>query len=334
MNPTTEKAIKVPMEVKYVPAWLTWVGCVTSCLNALEVKCDVHDVAGMSGYAFMLSVHEQLCPSGPTVFEWGTMLPGISALGRTSLVMQTCQCHNKDHATDLTREHCKQAFDLVAREIEAGRPCVIWGTYLPEFGVVYGVEDDKYLVKSFKECINEEQPPIKYDEIDAPGGVYALGFPSPTKYKKANAWDRHAVAGGVQKLRLPSRRPKYGSGLEAYDTWINAFEKDIAHPFGNAYNAQCYNEGRWYAENFLKRIEERNPVAAEPINKAVGFYEKAHEATKELAKIFTFPPGEQLKDEKNRIEGVKLLRDARDAETKAVEAMEESLKLDWNATDC
>ena len=58
MTQTSTDQITVPMDVEWQPAWITWVAATTTCLNALGVECDKTDVAGYSGYAFVMSVHE------------------------------------------------------------------------------------------------------------------------------------------------------------------------------------------------------------------------------------------------------------------------------------
>jgi len=88
----------VPMDVQLQPAWLTWVSATTTCLKALGTDCDTVDVAGMTGYAFVLSVHKELCPSGPTVFDWCSLLAGVQLLGRTTLNFTSGDCHTAELA--------------------------------------------------------------------------------------------------------------------------------------------------------------------------------------------------------------------------------------------
>ena len=71
---TDTRATTVPLQVEWKPAWLTWVAATTACLDALGVECDLADVAGRSGYAFELWIHEGLCPSGPTALDWHALL--------------------------------------------------------------------------------------------------------------------------------------------------------------------------------------------------------------------------------------------------------------------
>jgi hypothetical protein len=325
-------AVIVPMEVEYQPAWLTWVASATTCMQALDVDCDLVDVAGMSGYAFMLSVDKGLCPSGPTMFDWGMLESGINALGRSTLVFSSSDCHYKTTACERTRAHCREAFELVKREVEAGRPCVIWGAYVPEFSVAYGVDGDSYLVKSFKECMGEEQPPVPYDELDAPGGPYVLAFPTPTSRDMAKNWgNRYAIGLAARLLRQQSTFANYGFGLAAYDVWIKALNDNNAHPFGNAYCSQCFTEGRAFAHNFLKRMVDRVPPAVmEPVSRAATAYEAAELAMIRVAKLFPFPPGKELEDEANRKSAIEALREAQVLEATAANALDDAANSDWD----
>jgi len=310
--------LKAPMDVAWTPAWLTWVGATTSCLRALGVDCDAVDVAGLSGYAFVLSVHHELCPSGPTVFDWRTLQPGVEYLGRTTEAYVSLGCAEG-------RAACRAAYDWAAREVAEGRPCVIWGAYVPEFAAVVGVEDGAFLVKSFREVTGEPQPPIPCEDLQAPGGPYCLAFPVE-KPADRQAGDRYAVQLAVKHLRGGSLSGDYGSGLAAYDVWIAALEANAAGSFGNAYTAQCYAEGRHYAGEFVKRVAARDPRCAEPLGRAAVAYAQAREAMGELARLFPFPGGEEVRDPANRGKAVELLRRAKAAETRAVEAMEEAVE--------
>ena len=134
----------VPMEIPWQGTWLTWVGATTMCLNALGEDCDPIDVSGFSGYAFALSINEGLCPSGPTMLEWASLGTGVlTSLGRTVKTFFSGDCFVGEFRNDRTRAHARLAFEMATREIEAGRPCVVWGLGVPEFGVVRGIEGDE-----------------------------------------------------------------------------------------------------------------------------------------------------------------------------------------------
>ena len=315
------------MKVQYQPAWLTWVASTTTCLRALGSDCDLADVAGVSGYAFHLCVHEGLCPSGPTVFDWSDLEGGIQYLGRSTLAFRGYECHSEGHIDEGTPAHCREAFAITRREVDAGRPCVMWGAYVPEFAVAVGVEDDSYLVSSFKQAVGEEQPPIPCEEVDAPGGPYVLAFPSTTAKTPASG-DHYAVVNALKFLRRAVWGP-YRYGVSAYDAWIAALESGEAHPFGNAYNVQCYAEGRALARDFLRRVAGRNAPVAGALDRAVAAYTGAADALKRMTKLFPFPPGEQMSDAGTRDRGVEALKQAKAEESRAVEALAEAAEGEW-----
>jgi hypothetical protein len=323
------RAMMVPMEVVWVPAWLTWVGATTACLRALGVDCDPADVAGLSGYAFALTVHNGLCPSGPTVVDWRALDRGIQYLGRSTEAYVSGFCYGPGGSIE-GRAACHGVYGLVAGEVAKGRPCVIWGAYMPEFAVAIGVEDGAFLVKSYREVTGEPQPPIPCEDLNAPGGPYYLGFPAE-KPPDREAGDRYAIRRAVDRLRGERPPGDYGFGLAAYDVWIAALEGNRANPFGNAYNAQCYAEGRRFAHEFLYRVARRNPDLAEPVGRAADAYGEVADAMGEVATLFPFPQGGQVGEESVRAKAVGHLRTAEAAETRAAEALAEACAVSGDA---
>jgi hypothetical protein len=311
--------------VTYQRAWLTWVASTTTCLRALGVDCDVVDVAGTTGYAFVMAVHDELCPSGPTMFDWGMLDHGVNVLGRSTLVFGCSDCYTGDRRNDRTRAHCREAYDLVARETAAGRPCVLWGVYVPEFGVAVGVEDDAFHVKTFREVTGEPQPPVPYDTLDAPGGPYVMAFPTATDLScNTLHGERFAIGHAVQLLEARSPFKQYGFGLRAYERWIAALEVNRADMFGNAYNAQCWAEAKRSAHAFLPRVAARHPDAAPALERATAHYAVVAEAMNRVATLFPFPPRGEIEDAAKRVEAAERLAVARDAEALAFEALVEA----------
>lgn len=252
--------ITVPMEVVYTPAWLSWVAAATACLNALGVKCDHTDVAGMTGYAFVMSVSPDLCPSGPTMFDWGMLNMGVNSLGRSCTTFGSGDCHTGKFINERTTAHCRPAFELAKSEVKGGRPVVLWGANLPEFATVYSIEGENYLVKSWKPSMGEEDTAIPWDKVDAPGGPYVMAFPTQADppHRQLHG-DRMAIRRGVQLLTRESMFHTHATGLKAYDNWTAGLENNTAHPFGNAYNTQCWAEAKGFAQGFLQRVALRNP---------------------------------------------------------------------------
>jgi len=312
-----QDSVEVPMEVAYQPAWLTWVAATTGCLKALGVECDTVDVAGYSGYAFVMSVHEKLCPSGPTVFNWGLLSSGVERLGRSTMSFHGGKCGGSE-------QDFRAAQEFVRREVEAGRPCVLWGAYVPEFAIAVGVEGDSYLVRSFKPLMGDPEPPIPLDQLQAPGGAYVLAFPASVEVVRADA-DRQAVFHAREMLSYEVGNPHYANGLAAYDQWIAALGVGDLPAHGNSYNAQCWAEAKRCAHQFLARLAERNPAVAEPLGRAAKAYGEASEAMGVVAHLFPFPDAEsKVADPEVRAKAIPALRAAKAAETRAASALAEA----------
>jgi hypothetical protein len=300
--------IRLTREAEYQPAWLTW------------VECDQADVAGFSGYAFHVCVHEALCPSAPTMLDWAQLSRGAHALGRATVEFRAPHCEASSSAHD---EACRGAYELVRRELLAQRPCVLWGTYLPEFGVAIGVEDGAYLVKCFKGVIGEDQPPIPYDRTETPGGIYVLGFPAEAEYGELQR-DLDAILVALKFWN----RPAYGLyryGAAAYDLWIEALRARRADRRGCGYNAACYAEGRRLAQRFLERMSTRRPAAADLLRKAAESYHEAAGAMQQISDVFPFGHEEEgpITDETGIEQATGQLARARDAEARAMSALVE-----------
>ncbi|MBT3234041.1 MAG: hypothetical protein HN356_14660 [Calditrichaeota bacterium] len=316
---------EVPMKIEFRPAWLSWVGSTTMCLNALDVECDMADVAGYSSYAFALAIHEGLCPSGPTLLEWSTLASGIAALGRSTTCFISYDCFTQDSNNKRTRAHAIEVFELVTREIEAGRPCIVWGLGPPEFGVVRGVTEDDYL------CVPGGPTPkrLRWDAIDAPGGPSVLAFPTARENPENWDIDREAIRSAVMMMTRPDYRQNTKCGLKAYDYWCSELQDEKAISWSNSYNAQCWAEARMLGSDFLKKVADRHKE-----NVDIG---KAHESLRDVAvelgavaEMFPFTmrfEGDPITDKDVIETAVEHLQAAKAAEEKAIESMNKALQI-------
>jgi hypothetical protein len=318
----TTKATGVPMAVRLQPSWLSWVSSVAGCLNALGTVCDNAEVAGHSGYAFLSSVADKVDVSGPTRVNFPLLASGLLALGRSVLVFTGATCM-KGKSDDF-----RFAYDLVAGEIAAGRPCVIWGAHVPEFGVAVGVEDGRYMVES----MTEKHDPIPFDKLSACVGVQVLAFPTAAGRMGIDP-DSSALHRALACLGWQTGDPKYASGQAGYDKWIAALESGEADPFGNSYNAQCWTDAKRMAREFVRRLAGRNAAARRQLDDAAAAYGEVVEAMEKVAGLFPFPDGEKrVGDPAIRRQAVEPLRAAKGAEAKAATALAAAAAV-WPAYD-
>ncbi|MHC4715075.1 MAG: hypothetical protein ACYTAN_17675 [Planctomycetota bacterium] len=320
------QAVTVPMKVEYKAAWLTWVASTTTCLNALGIDCDNADVAGYSGYAFHLCIHPELCPSGPTVLDYDRLAGTARILGRGTAQF-TGESHHSQHKNERTTAACEAAFEFAKHEIKAGRPCVMNGAYVPEFAAVVGIKGDSYILSSFK---GDGAPPLKFDEVEAPGGVYVLAFPTET-VTPTPIGDQIAISAAIAAWEnAPFGLYRYGE--EAYDLWIESLEAKRADAAGCGYNSECYAEARRFARDFFERASARNPHASEQLAEVAALYGEVAAALGKVRDLFPFEGAEwgtKIDDEESIAAAVVELKKAKAAEARAVEILCEVVAMEW-----
>uniref|UniRef100_A0A7C4GBD6 DUF4872 domain-containing protein n=1 Tax=candidate division WOR-3 bacterium TaxID=2052148 RepID=A0A7C4GBD6_UNCW3 len=316
--------------------WASLVGAAGSVLRSRGVNCDLTDVAGMSGYAFVVNIHPELCPSGPTGFDWNLLVEGLSALGLEVELAQATHDGDSDDA-----ELVAELFERVRSEIDAGRACVVWGaTDCPEFAVVYGYEDESYRVRSCRGLQagmkpdrllgpdEEPEPPVRFDELKAPGCVAAFLFGEPVRVDPEKA-DRNALARAAQLLgdRHAGLLPGFAHGAKAFSAWAEALEAGRAQKFGNAYNAAVWQEMQMFASGFCRRLAKRRERAAGPLDTAARLLAQSFAHLEAVVRAFPLPEGGEMDGRAEAGDSARRLRECAGLNERVVAALEQALAL-------
>ncbi len=269
------------VNVRLMPpwSWVSYVGAVTSVLRSRGIKCDFTDVAGMSGYAFIVNIHPEVLPFGPVAFDWEILIEGTQGLGVMTELVAVERGEDDERLFG-------ELFERVRLEIDSGRCCVVWGAGpAPEFGVVYGYRDDCYLVRSSvssagtrnKERLqgpqDDPEEPVRFNQLNAPWRLAAIFFGECFEPERA-LQERRAVARAVKLLRglAPCFGGEYYYGTRGFRTWADALEKKRIDRLGNFYNLMCYWELQMFASGFCKRIARNWPQAKEYLNRAAELF--------------------------------------------------------------
>jgi len=297
--------------LRWKPVWVSHLGCIKGCLDHL--KLDVSDawLFGATGHAFVINVHDELCPSGPTA--WHTEM--LFKLGwNVGYTIDGVVGFKSDD--DFARKQ-RQAWDNTVQAIDEGLPCYGWELSIPEYYVVHGYDDqDRYLVRP---QYNRGEEPVPWRKLgDSEIGVLEMYTVRPGKAADDATAVRDALTFALDHSESPPRWifPRYSAGLGGFDNWIGAFESGTANDFGAAYNASVWHECRGLAAEFLREARDRVDGAASPLfDEAVEHYEVVAQHLEEVVKMFPFPPkGDEVKDTDLCKTAIQQLREARKAE--------------------
>jgi len=305
--------------LRWVCKWVSHLGCIKGCLDYLNLDVSDAWLFGATGHAFVLNVHEVVCPSGPTA--WKTEM--LANLGK-NIGYEVDGVFGMKSAGDFAEKQ-KLAWEFVKSAIDQGLPCYGWELDIPEFYVVYGYDDAGYYF-SGPGC-DEGKGPKPWQELgETEIGVIEMYSVKPGETADDVQAVKEALAFALEYATSPAKWifAKYKAGLAGYDNWIRALEGGTADGFGMAYNAAVWSECRGYAVLFLREARGRlDGRAAAAFDEAIKQYQVVAENLKMVADTFPFHglEPEHIKDETRIRTALEALRTARGAEAEGLETL-------------
>ena len=311
--------------LRWKPMWVSHLGCIKGCLNYLNLNISDAWLFGGTGHAFIINMHEVVCPSGPTA--WHTeMLPILGKnIGYTIDGVLGLKSHD-DFA-----EKKRLAWEKTKQAINEGFPCYGWELDIPEFYVVHGYDDIGYYY-SGPLCDNGKGPK-PWNEL----GNSQIGLVEMYSIRLGQAADdiktiKESLQFALEHSESPAKwiYPNYKSGLAGFDTWIQALENGKAIGFGMAYNAAVWSECRGFAVGFLREAKKRVGKLDSLFDGAVGYYETVAQNLKKVSEMFPFPPPgwkittsetDEIKDKKRCQAAINHISEARKAEEKGLDSL-------------
>jgi hypothetical protein len=298
--------------VKVVPQKASFVGALRAVLEARGDERSAAEIFGLTGFAFRLVVGPRIDLGGWAAFPWAQELPAaVQRLG-----------YETRHVFALERHPLRAP--LVARAVEliAEGPAVAFGIHLPAFGVAAPLDGDPTRLRI--SGILDEQGGASVLPAEALGGgdvpilfVLALGRRHALDPEEAL---RDALEEALRLGRAPFVEAAGAAGLAAYDRWIAALDCGHVDPAGHAESAQLVAEARREGAAFLASAS----LPGASLAAAADHFARSSAALAELADRFPFPPLAPL-DHVGLERAAGLLRRARDAEARGLDALEQAL---------
>lgn len=308
----------------------TWTQAALAMFGAIQYTDKKHltlvDVMGYTGHAFRMTIHEETADvAGPTEFDWGSMLSaGLKNLGFSAKHIGEPNCEQP------TPELLMEAVNLVQTSVDEGTPVVAWDMFVPEFGLIYGYDDEKQLFKA-KDISKDGE--LAYEKLGRGeiGELFVLAitdsYPIDRYSSLYNTLDM--ILDHAHNRQRNFVREPFKCGLAGYEAWVNAFTKRTVDPFGNSYNIQHVSCARDFAWKFLHTLSQEwesegeidgqiRTLAAEAAN----HYEQVAEALHPLAEMFPFPHGGEPDNDDNAEKAIHQLTEAKLSEEKGIDILE------------
>ena len=306
--------------------WVSHLGCIRGCLDYLGIKMSDGWLYGGTGHAFVINIHDELCPSGPTAWKSVKLFEHGKTLGYT-----IDGCFGFKDQDDFG-EVQKRAYDHVRTSIDQDRPCYGWELEIPEYYVVFGYDDTGYFY-SGAGCDEGRGPKPWREFADTGIGILEMYSIGPSEPIDDVEIVRNSLSFALEMSKGPSKwvHDGYRGGIKGFETWIAAFEAGIASDMGTRYNAGVWSECRTMAVEYLKEAKRRIPERADSLfDEAIREYSEVANQLKNVAEIYPWVEGasEQNLIPVNRSSerASEALEAAMDAEAKGLVAVGEILE--------
>ncbi len=242
----------IEINVDFIPRWCSFGACVEVVLQTMGSSWDFVDVLGHTALAFRVNVSPRIGVSGPTSLDWISLLPDMA----NQLGYEVVMVHGMESEGGFQYLQ-QEALDLIHVFLREGRPVIAWDIWIPEFGLIIGIDEKKQKLRvktvlgnSHKSLFPAKKlgrgtvPLLLVFSLDDPLDDYD---PYQSLYWSFQAAWKHLE--GLEKA-LPS----YTLGLKAYDVWIKALQNNSVAWDGHAYMLQYLLEVRGTVPIFLERI--------------------------------------------------------------------------------
>jgi hypothetical protein len=312
--------------LRWSPKWVSHMGCIKGCLDYLGIEISDAWLYGGTGHAFILNIHSELCPSGPTAWKTMMLFEGGNNLG-----YEFDHSFGWKHGNEEFPKLQKNTWEFVKNSIDNDVPLYGWELEIPEFYVIYGYDDVGYYYSG--PAAKEGKGPKPWNELgDTQIGLIEIYGIKPVAPKADPVILKTAI---INALKHASNTEdwifveNYASGLKGYDTWINALESGKADRSGMGYNVEVWSECRHYAVGFLEEAKDRlGDVAEDLFDESLLHYRIVADRLARVAELYPFIPPEHpeatgaIKESANRQEAVDALKSARDAEAIGMKIIE------------
>jgi hypothetical protein len=285
------------------------VGVVKGALDYFGSDVSAAATFGGSGHAFLINIHEQLCPSGPYCWKYDEFYPLVRNLGLEMIELGFC--HNGS-----TPEERAAVERKVREHLDQGHPC---GMGNMDNQLIYGYDDNRLLAtQPWTTCVDTTPPGLTFGTWAEFGKEVHATF---WAFRKAPPADeskviRDSLRYAVDLFQNPEKHSieHYAMGPAAYDNWVKAVEAGHGASHGSWWNAMVWSECRAMAGAWFEEIANKHDnVAAQALKLGSAYRDIAGRLEKASNK--EMDPGEK----------VRIVREAKALEQEAIGNVEELL---------
>lgn len=274
-----EKEENVKIENLRMPPFnTTLMGVLRGVFDYYGIKASDPMVYGGSGHAFLMNIHEVLCPSGPYCWNYEKFYNLVGNLG----IEMTDHGFFSKQSNEVER---KAIETLLKEQLDNGIPCSLVNM---EHQLITGYDETGFMTaQPWAPHVNFPPDHLTFGTWAEFGDECHVNFFSFRKIEPAS--EERTIADSlkyaVDLYRHPSNHTEepYGVGADAYTKWIGAVKNGHGSSHGNWWNGTVWAECRGKAAEYFMEIASKYPDVASAANDLAADYGAIAEALRKAS---------------------------------------------------
>jgi AraC-like DNA-binding protein len=234
------------------PLCSTLMGCVKGASDFFELDWSVPKLFGYSGHAFLINIHDDLCPSGPYSWNHDPFYLALRSMG----IRRAGTIAVAEAAGEAER---RGADERLKAHLDSGGLCEL---HYKEHQLIGGYDTQGFaFLRPWGGCSGVEIPSLTFaswEEI-ADGGHWAYFTLLEREDERAEerALLLSALTGAIRAQGPASglEMPGYHVGDAAWEAWLSAVDRGLGSSHGNWWGAMVWKECRSMASAFFSEVE-------------------------------------------------------------------------------
>lgn len=340
-----KKILPYEGSLKETKTWTSAADATYKMLQFTDRKLSLPMVMGLTGHAFRINIiPNNVHIAGPTAYFFGEALSrglhnigfhskfvdGMSdGIGPNTNLLDPALMEKGAMSKRSIHQELPRALDLIHSSLDRGYPVLAWDIFFPEFGTLYGYDDETRTLYA-EECGRVNTLPYENLGRSVMEDLFVLIIEGSVDITLRQQL-RLALETAVEQYEgKESVVPTAVKGIAAYDAWLESLQGRQIEPNGHAYNIEVLRDARYYAAEFFKELITAWPQENGEEPELTGLFEEANmlyagmcERFNVLHQMFPFPVGGEPNLEDQSTKAITLVQDIKALEIKAVAKLKE-----------
>ncbi|WP_269433833.1 sigma-70 family RNA polymerase sigma factor [Paenibacillus sp. JCM 10914] len=326
-------------------SWTSAADAVYKMLHFTDRKLSMPMVMGLTGHAFRINI---IAPNvhiaGPTAYSFGKVISrGLHNIGYDSKYVDgmTSEIGPNTNLLDPSvmeksamdkrsiHQELPKALDLIHSSLDRGYPALAWDIFFPEFGTVYGYDDDTRTLYA-EQCGRLDTLPYENLGRSVLEEIFVLIIEGSIELTLKQQLQRALETVIEHYEGIENAVPTAVIGLAAYDAWMTSLEGGEVEPNGHAYSIAVLRDARFHASQFFQELiaswpddSDVHPHLTDLFVKATTLYNGMYDKLNVLHQMFPFPDGGEPNVKAQSVTTIALVQEIKALEYQALDVLKE-----------